>query len=168
VKPTLYATAAALELLGILLIAAPDFVPGALRLAGWGRVRWRRVENRVRRALGLPLRTVVHTATVEGTITVAGSLSGIVDVNPSATIDEKVEFLIRRNRESQQAVNALSERLADLERESRRLLDELRDELTGHVAQALTEAQADYRATRVWGAAILVLGVLLSTWGNLA
>src|SRR6266498_2277867 len=67
----LYAIGAASELLGIGLVAAPDLVPGARRFSRWLGPRWRTIENRLRRRLHLPLRSITHSVEMTGTVVAA-------------------------------------------------------------------------------------------------
>jgi hypothetical protein len=165
VKPTFYIVGALCEMLGIILVATPDLVPGAVRLAHWMRVHWRPTENQIRRLLGLPLRSIVHTVGMAGTIELAGRISAIKSTG-AATIEEKVEFLLRRDQEAQRDVNDLRGRVEDLEAETSRKLGELRDELMTRVADARTAAQADYRTARIGGTITLAIGLALTTIGN--
>jgi hypothetical protein len=60
-------------------------------------------------------------------------------------------------------------RAFEAEIDSVRLEGDLREELKGHVTDALAAACDDDRATRLWGAVLLVLGLGLGlgTGGNL-
>ena len=62
-KASLYIVGAVVELSGILLVASPDLVPGALRFAAWARPRLRRIENGVRRLFRTRPRVRRQTAT---------------------------------------------------------------------------------------------------------
>jgi hypothetical protein len=88
-QKALYAAGAALELLGIALVASPDLVPGARRLSRWIAPRWRRFENRLRSLVGLRPRTIVHTASFAASAEGAASASGVVSVDPAATLERK-------------------------------------------------------------------------------
>jgi hypothetical protein len=165
VRATLYIVGAIFELFGIVLVATPDLVPGVIRLARWTRVHWRLIENRFRRWLGLPLHTVVRSGSAVTTAGFGARVSGLVSTG-AATIEAKVEYLLRREQEAQRAVNALSERVESLEAATSQRFGELRDELMTHVADELAAAQADYRTARIGGAITLALGLALTTAGN--
>jgi hypothetical protein len=167
VKTSLYVAGALCELFGIALLAAPDFVPGALRAVGWIRVRSRQVENRVRRLLGLPRHATVVGVTGAASVSAFGQLSTLVETSET-TVEGQVAFLLRRDRVTQEAISDVRARLDEVERGSERGRVELRKELRGHVSEALAAARADFRAARIWGAVLLVIGLGLSTWGNLA
>lgn len=164
-REVLYAIGALAEFLGILLVASPDLVPGAVRAAGWTRRRWRLIENRIRRALRLPGRST--TVSISAALSAAGALSVSAVVGSSAeTVEGKVEFLLRRDRDTQQAVNDIRLRLEEIEQAAARGLDDLRNELRAHVAAAISESQADFRAARFAGTAALAIGLGLATAGN--
>ncbi len=163
----LYVAGGALELVGITLVASPDLVPGARRLSRWIAPRSRRFENRLRSLVGLRPRTIGHPTEVTGTIASGASVSAVVSVDPGASLERKVDFLLRRTEEAQQAENALTERVASLERESQRRLDELREHMEEHVATELGAALAEYRPARVIGTFAVAVGLALATAGNL-
>jgi hypothetical protein len=164
-QAALYILGALCELLGIVLIAAPDLVPGAVRASRWTRLHWRRIENRIRRLLGLPLRSIVHTVGMADTIEIAGRIAATKSTS-ALTIDEKVEFLLRRDQEAQRDVNDLRGSVADLEAETSRRLDEFRDELKTYVDNELVASEADYKIARIGGTIALAIGLTLTTIGN--
>jgi hypothetical protein len=165
-QKALYAAGAFVELLGIALVASPDLVPGARRLSRWIAPRSRRFENRLRSLVGLRPRTIGHTTEVTGTIASGASVSAVVSVDPGASLERKVDFLLRRAEEAQRAENALTERVASLERESRRRLDELRERMEAHVSTELGAALAEYRPARIIGTIFVATGLALATIAN--
>jgi hypothetical protein len=167
VKAALYIVGALFELGGIVLIAAPDLVPGALRLAGRANRRWRPIENRIRRVLRLRPRRYVGSATLTGGIEFAGRISAVKGTS-ATTLEEKVEYLLRRDEEAQRATNEIRDAVADVRVEVARTLDELRDELRAHVAREITASDGAYRTARIAGTIALSLGLLLATLGNFA
>jgi len=166
-KPALYVVGAVVELVGIVLVASPDLIPGAVSLAGrlrtWGRI----AENKVRSALHLPPR--IHVVSVSATVSGKATLSGsaVIGFDESAGIEEKVSYLLRRDRESQEAANALATRVEHLERETPQQLEKLRDDLHEHIETRLSSRLADLRAARLWGVAGLIIGLGLGTVANL-
>jgi hypothetical protein len=162
----LFVSGAAFELLGILLIAAPDLVPGALRLSRWTRTRWRATENRWRRRLGLPLRRSVIRDS--GTMTLGMSVSGssLVTHDPNASLQGKVDFLLRRDEQTQKAMNRLFARVETLEESSVARLDELRREVEARIEQEMEAAKVDFRTARLGGTVALVIGLSLTTIAN--
>ena len=166
-KTTLYVLGAILELVGIAFVAAPDLVPGARRFSRWAAPRWRRFENRVRRLVGLPPRAI--SVSVQGVTAAAVALGGtaIVTITHGATVEEKVEFLLRRDQERQQSEAEMGRRITAIERESPQRLAELRSDMEARVADEVEAAKVEYRPLRVLGALALTLGLALSTLGNL-
>lgn len=78
-----------------------------------------------------------------------------MDFNPEAPLEDKVEFLLRRNIDSQREVNALARRIAALEEEGPPRAAELRSEMEKHVERELATAREDNRTARVIGAVLL-------------
>jgi hypothetical protein len=105
------------EFAGIVLLGFPDFVPGAVRLSGWLRRRSRAVENRLRRLLRLPPRPVVHKAGADFGVGVELSASAVVGTG-ATTLEDKVEYLLRRDQDAQREANELARRVARVETES--------------------------------------------------
>jgi hypothetical protein len=167
VKATLYVAGAFFELGGILMIAAPDLVPGALRLSRWANDQWQPIKNRVRRLLRVAPRVRTFTSTVSGGGQLSGRLSGIKGTS-AETLEEKVAFLLRRDREAQSDVNDLRYAIKDLRADVTQMLDDLRNELKAYVAYELTASEAAYKTARIGGTVALAIGLLLATLGNFA
>jgi len=165
-RNALYAIGAPVEALGIFAIATPDFVPGLTRFSEWLSPRLRRVENRLRRLIGMKARAHVVSASGIASVAMVGAASAFVSIAPDATLEEKVEFLLRRNAEGQSALNSLSERFQAIEREAPQRLDELRDELKQHVRVQIDEAEASFRVARVLGTIAVAIGLTLATIAN--
>jgi hypothetical protein len=166
-QATLYTVGASLELIGIVLIASPDLVPGARRLSQWLAPRLRRIENRVRRLLRLRGRNIVINVEPGTIVMSAGNLSLTKSVSADAPLERKVEFLLQRDQEAQRDSNALAERVATIERESPRRLDEVQERMETHVSTELAAALAEYRPARVIGTIALAIGLALATAANL-
>ena len=165
-RVTLYVLGAILELSGILFLAAPDLVPGAIRLSHWTGTHWRPIENRIRRLLHLPGRSIVINAEAAGVSILAGRVSAVKSVSADADIEQRVAFLLQRDQEAQRDLNLLAERLVDAEEKSERRLGELRGAMEAHVGHALTAAQEDYRTARGIGTIALILGLAMTTTAN--
>jgi hypothetical protein len=158
-QAVLFAAGACVEFAGIVLLGFPDFVPGALRLSRWLRVRARSVTNRVRRLLGLPPGQTFVSIEAADEISVADRASLMKSVRPDATIEERVAFLLTRDQEAQRDVNALTARVDAIETEEPRRLEGLRTETEAHVADALAEARDAYRPLRIAGTIALAIGL---------
>jgi len=167
VRPALYLVGAIVELLGIVLVASPDLVPGAVAFAGRLRAWARMIESRLRSFLHLPPR--VRVASLDVTVTGKGRVGGslVVGFNEKASLEEKVAWLLRRDRESQEAHNALAARVEAFEEETLRRLEQLRGELKEDIEARLSSRLADLRAARLWGVAALIIGLGLGTVANL-
>jgi ferritin-like protein len=113
------------------------------------------------------VRRIVHTGSA--TLTGKGTMSatGVVGIAEGASLDAKVEFLLRRSEEEQKAFGKLAQRVSAIEEDVPRRLAELRDEMTGHVATALAADAAEYRPLRIIGTVALAIGLGLATAGNL-
>ena len=171
----LLAYAGSLEFWGVLLVASPEIAPSRRRLAvalvalrSQTKALAHRAANRARRMLGRPPRPIEMSGT--SVISGGGSMSvrGIVGLREGAPMEEKVEFLMGREEKTQhrladlrEQLDALPERWSDdieatagtLRREQREGLNELRDE---------------HLTARLGGVVLLVAGLVLATWGNLA
>lgn len=145
-----------------MMLAAPDLVPHGARTAAWLDPRLRQVRNWLRRLVGLPQRGRVYRHALTVPLKVDVSMSEEVVIDPNASLEEKVEFLLRRNQETQNAVNALSESVTATERH----LDELRESLETYVADIVVSSQADYRPLRFLGTIVLLVGLVCVTAAN--
>jgi hypothetical protein len=164
-RVTLYVTGAVLELGGILLVAWPDLLPYAARASQALRVAAERIGDRLRRLLRRPRHQVVHMGAADA-VAIANSISVVVSPNPDATLEERVEYLLRREEEAQAKLNAHDERLRAIEKHVPERLDELRAETQEHVASELSAAESRYRPLRFVGALLLAVGLGLTTAGN--
>jgi hypothetical protein len=157
VCPILFWIGVAADLLGIFFLAGPDFVPEGERLSRL----LRRGENRVRRFLGRSPRAFVINAEAGSYITFGLSASGMVGPGPRVTtIDQKVEYLLRRDEAAQRDLNAFGDRVKRLEDESPGQVAKTEQELKEHVARELAAAHEKYRPLRQVGAILLVGGVV--------
>lgn len=163
---TLYGVGAALELIGIILVSSPDLVPGTLRLVRWIRPRWRRIENRIRRLLGLPARGVTYEGSATVRLEMNLSAMGVVGIDPNASLEDKVAFLVRRHSETEQTINKLAQRVTAIETGTPKRVAELRAEMEAHVTRELAAAKEDYRFARISGAIVLAIGLALTTTAN--
>jgi hypothetical protein len=153
----LFWTGVVADLLGIFCLAGSDYVPWKDPISRW----LRRIENRVRRLLGLPRRAFVLNAEA-GSYAITGfSASGMVSPGADVTsLDEKVEYLVRRDQAAQRDLNALGRRVERLADELPRQLARSERELKDHVARALADADEKYRPLRQLGAFLFVVGVV--------
>ena len=165
-KHALYIAGAVLELLGILLVSAPDLLPYSERASRWLRTTTRPLVDRLRRAIGRPRVHVVHVGGAGAIGLGGGSVSVVVSSNPEASLEERVEYLMRREQEAQARLNAHDERLGKVEEQLPKRLEELRAETQEHVSTSITAAEWKYRPVRFIGAIALTVGLALTTAGN--
>jgi hypothetical protein len=159
----LYLIGVVAEFSGVVCLGFPDLLPDALRLSRWLGRQGRRAANTLRRLVGRPQRGDVHVGAAAGAITLTGgSIEAIVSTG-ATTIEEKVEYLLRRDHDAQRHVNALGERVSRLEAESPRALKEAQRGMEEHVASELAAAQDEYRPLRVVGTVLLVVGLVCTT-----
>lgn len=156
-----------LELGGIVALGFPDLLPGALRVSTWLGRQWRRATNRLRRLVGLKPRAVVHTVGAAGEINLAGHISAVVSTSNVGSVEDKVEYLLRRDQDAQRRLNEHDARLDRIEGETTERLAELRGEMETHVAHELSAAVEAYRPLRVVGTIALVVGLACVTAATL-
>jgi hypothetical protein len=159
----LYVVGVVAEFAGIVCLGFPDLLPGALRLSAWLGCQWHRATNRLRRLVGLKPRRVVHTVGAAGTVNLAGHISAVVSTSNVGSLEDKVEYLLRRDQDAQRRANELDARLDRLEAESTERLAELRGKMETHVAHELSTALEAYRPLRVAGTIALVIGLVCVT-----
>ena len=156
----LYVLGGIAELAGIVALGYPDLLPGARRISGW----LRRQENRIRRYVGLPTRpNVVNLGAAAGEFNIAGRAAALVVSRSEGTLEQNVDFLLRRDQDAQRRENEMAERIDQLEADSRQRVDDARREMEQHVAGELADAGDEYRELRVVGTGALVLGLVLVT-----
>jgi hypothetical protein len=166
VKLLLLIGGAAFELFGIVLIAAPDLVPGARRAGAWLSVRTQREVDRLRLAIRRPRHQVVQVPGLAHARAMGNPPSVRISVNADASLDEKVAYLLSRDQDAQRVVNDLAGRVAAIETQLPGQLATLRDEMRTHVAAELAASEADYRPARIGGTIALAIGLVLVTVAN--
>jgi hypothetical protein len=167
----LFVVGVLLEGLAILVFAAPDFVPGLRRFARW-IVTWivprlRRAENRLRRLLGLPGRPIVVRGEAAVGASAALSAKVRVAVSDEATLEEKVDFLLRRDQEGQDFHQRIWESVEAVEARFDQQTTAMRDETVSHVAAELEAVDKEGRALRLIGAVLLVAGLACQSIASL-
>jgi hypothetical protein len=162
-----YIAGGAFELLGILLLVAPDLVPGARRFARWLPTQWLRLERRLRRILRLKGRSVVIDVGATGAVGKSSTGARIqIDVDPAADVEQRVEFAIQRLRKHQEHLANLDEAIQALRRDVGRDVAALRESSAAALAAEFERSTAEYRALRIIGTICLVAGLGLSTAAN--
>lgn len=169
-KDWLYVLAGGAEAVGVLWIAAPELEPrftrgvrATSRLLGaslrrfWG---WVRVTILRRDPPGLTLSASAGDAVAGG-----DSASVRVSVGAGRTVEERIDFLMRRDQEVQGALEDINQRLAAEPwqpplREAIEMLRQSND-------AAVTRAAERHIGVRLLGIVLLVVGIALGTWANL-
>jgi hypothetical protein len=111
-------------------------------------------------------RDVHAKADLSATLRLGGSLATVTGMS-ATTLEDKVEWLLRRDQEAQKQVSDLSKRLGELESAMPERLAALNESLNAHVTDKIAEAQSDFRATRILGALALTVGLGLTTAATL-
>ncbi len=161
----LFVSGATLELVGIVFVGSPDLFPAADRFSAWLRLRVEPTANRFLRLLGRPRS---QTVTLEPGVVRATGMPVYFSrsLREGASLEERVEFLIRRDEEAQQRENDHEARLTAIEGETPERLEELRSAMELHVADSLEAAHRAYRELRIFGAVLLALGLGCATAAN--
>jgi chromosome segregation ATPase len=81
-------------------------------------------------------------------------------------LEEKVEFLMRRNEEAQHAINRLNAEVESIKRQTDERFDEVHAGMTEHVSAVLAAVHGQYLPLRIVGTVAIALGLGLATWGN--
>ena len=151
---------AALQLAGIFALAWPDARPFMRRLNAWLGRHFRRF---------LARRPKHHTVTLGTAMSAEAAIriSGVTALREDADPAEAVEWLLKRDREAQEAENRLAGRLADLEAAHVKDLEAARNAMEAQVDARIEGERLAYRPLRVVGAVLLVAGVACSTVGAL-
>jgi hypothetical protein len=154
---------AGFEFLGIIILAAPDLLPYRDPILRWLDRTTASLDRRIRGARPLP--TVVTPDPVP--VNLKGERASLIKrPGASATLQEKVDFLISRDLEAQTHVNALRGRVEDLDQESTQRLQQTRDEVEKLFTAELTQMARAYRVLKVCGGVALLAGLCLATFAN--
>lgn len=109
---------------------------------------------------------VVVQAASSGGAVVGGHASGFVSVNPDASLEEKVAFLLDRDRKNQQRAEATERSLAEHPKAWRRDIETARDELETDFLHHLERERDAYIGRRLVGIVVLLVGVPLLAVAN--
>jgi hypothetical protein len=155
-----------LEFLGVVLVGAPDLVPGVRRATVWLAEHGERGIWRVLRVVGVRRPHYVSTG-VAAEYDIAFRSAGLVHATSATTLEDKVAFLLRRDEATQGALQELNDRVVELERETERRLDAEREETEAFVGEALAAQDARYRWARILGAVLLIAGLVCTAVATL-
>ena len=154
---TLLVIGAVAELVGIIMVAWPDLIPYREPLTRWMVGVAAAIRRRIRR----PSPKVVEARVgVGGAVAVGGHVVGMKGPPPDAMTEQLVAHLLRRDRETQQALDALDVRLKDLRDEFDQREAALDAALTARFRAELNEALTRDRPLRALGAVVLAAGLV--------
>jgi hypothetical protein len=151
-----------------MLVASPDLVPQARGLSQWIGRGYRRGMDRVvsliRRLFRRPKPHVVE-AVGAGGVTFSGSATGVISVDPQASLTDKVDYLLRRDEEIQRGFDGLRGRIDGVKHQMEAGFERT-PEMETFVSGELTKAHAAYLPLRIAGVVFLLIGLMLVTAGN--
>jgi hypothetical protein len=127
--------------------------------------RWGGVVSSFLRLIRRPRPHTIYLGGI-GSREAVGGVSLVRSVNPEATLEEKVAFLLRRDQEAQQAVNELRQQLKEHSERTEKNFEAAHAHMEEHVTAALETAHAAYLPLRIMGVCALMLGLGLATAGN--
>jgi hypothetical protein len=154
---------AGFEFLGIIILAAPDLLPYRDPILRWLDRTTALLDRRIRGVRPLP--TVASADS--GAIGLRGERPALIkSVGARATLEQKVDFLLGRDLEAQSHVNALRDRVEDLDQESAQRLQQARDEVEKLFREELTRMSRAYRLLKICGAGALLVGLSCTTFAN--
>lgn len=170
----LFSCAGSLEFWGVLLVASPELAPVWRRVGEGLTTAWsgtktltRRTYNRVLLMLGRRPRP--HVASGTSTVSLGGSIRarGIVGLGEGATDEEKIAYLLERDRKTQARLGDLEEELDKLPKRWRSDIEASAGTLRQEQERSLADLRDEHLTERLGGVVLLVVGLALATWGNL-
>ena len=170
----LLAYAGSLEFWGVLLVASPELAPYLRRLVTKASAMRRRTQALARRATDWlktkikgPSTRVVHIHAFDSA-GASDSATAITSVDDARSMEEKIAFLLRRDKETQERLADFQEKLDELPERWRGDMRATAGTLRDEQRKGLDELRDEHLTARVGGVVLLVLGLVLATWGNLA
>jgi hypothetical protein len=169
-KTGLYLVGAAFEATGLLLLWTPDIRPDIAavwrRACALATAMWHRAAGMLRRLAHRP-RNV--TRQVADAIAISDTLRAqVIRGVPDRTLGEQVQGLVEHDREGQQRLNVLEQRVDEEAVARERDLDAVRADLEQHAVRAALAAVDLGRRRRAIGTGLITVGLIVSTAGNLA
>lgn len=159
---------ALLELIGVVALAWPDFLPWKRRTAAWLLGVYARVEVRMRRLLRMPPPSLTMQVSGAASISLVSTGAAVI-TGPSAdaSVEEKIAFLLQRDQQAQRLENELARRLNDVSKTMTDRLDKLGSNLAEEHESKLAAALAEYRPLRILGTVLLAVGLACQVAANL-
>jgi hypothetical protein len=166
--------AGAAEFFGVLLIAAPELAPLLLRAQvvvadGWraAMIRRRDVVAAIRRRFRQPQPEPAYIDARSGTSSVSGGGSLSLSTGPGQTLEEKVDFLLRREQGLQEHLKTVVGEVGQLPEKWGAEIREAESDLRAEFNREIREVEERHIRARLLGLVLVVIGILLNTWGNL-
>lgn len=157
----------------MLLVASPELVP---RLSSvWNGLRrlWRKGSNAARHLRawlqGLfgkeaqPKRIELNLSDSVGASDSVMALHG----PPAGDTEKLIDFLIRRDRANQERFHALEKRIGELPSQWRSDIEAQSGRLRTRLEDTVRDLEERHIRARLFGLLLLVIGIVLNTWGNL-
>jgi hypothetical protein len=163
---------AANELIGVLMIASPELLPLVVAVAVWLATRTRtsliRLRELARRLIwGVHSVSGTGTMSIEGAASVEANLGTLHQPAEGLTLDELVDWLIKRFQEQDARIRALEQRQAQMPEDWRNDIREA-SRVTREYAESLVRRFADrHLPLRLLGLLCVLIGILLGAIGNL-
>jgi hypothetical protein len=167
VKEVLTGLGAGCEFVGILLVAAPELFPRAVSVWRSARERAGAMRSKLLRLLGRP-RHITMEAEAGGVSVMGSGVEGLISKDRNASLEEKVAYLLDRDKQTQKQLSALNRALAAAKEESRRDLRVAVSELRAFVADRLERERDVHIHVRLYGIVLLLIGVPLLAVANIA
>jgi hypothetical protein len=164
--------AAVNELYGIVLIASPDLLPHVQRAHLYLRERMRRLKRwivqRAKRLLRRPVSERVSAGgAMAGGIAPTGHVAFLVKPSEHATVDELLAWLVRRDQETHEQLNALERELREHPGRWKNDIEAARRDIRDEHLALERRIKDDRLRLRYLGLAFLALGLILALAGNL-
>lgn len=161
-QASLVVSGAIFEVIGIALVAAGDLVPSVRRTARFVAGRALRLRMWFVRKVLRRSKSITARVGIGGAIAAGGRVSAVVSTDPTGTLDQKVDFLLREAQRSQERVNALEDGVEDLRKDLASRDAKVRAELATHADEAIQNAMEKYGRERKAG--VICLGIALFLW----
>jgi hypothetical protein len=158
------------EVASVLLIASPELWPRAVWLASRLRLIASTTAQALvqagRRLLGRPSNVTIPVP-VAATLSLGGH--GTHRVSTAATtLEEKIEYLLRRDQDVQARFDEVADRVTAAEKALRDEIANLARDQTAELERTIRAVQDAYIDVRLVGVLILIAGIILSVSGSLS
>jgi hypothetical protein len=165
----LVAVGLALDVVGVILLSAEDLHPAWVWGARQGRAAMtslhRFVSDAVRRILRRP-RHVHHKAGVASAIAFGGGAIGRTHPAENASLEEKVEYLLREAERTQARLDAVEGAIQRERDERRSALERLEAQVAQLIEESISASRRRFVVLRRFGVVFVILGSALLSIAN--